>query len=51
MNNLAGKGIEKDLILERCLITPSCGTGSLTPELAERIFSTLSEVSHLVRNS
>jgi hypothetical protein len=51
MNNLAGKGIGKDLIRERLLITPSCGTGSLAPELAERIFNTLSEVSHLVRNS
>jgi methionine synthase II (cobalamin-independent) len=51
MDNLAGKGIGKDLIRERLLITPSCGTGSLTPELAERIFKTLREVSHRVRNS
>ena len=51
MNNLAGKGIGKDLIRERLLITPSCGTGSLALELAERIFNTLCEVSHLVRNS
>jgi methionine synthase II (cobalamin-independent) len=51
MNNLAGKGIGKDLIREQLLITPSCGTGSLAPELAERIFNTLREVSHLVRKS
>jgi len=51
MDNLAGKGIGKDLIREKLLVTPSCGTGSLTPELAERVFSSLSEVSYLVRNS
>ena len=51
MDNLAGKGIGKDLIREKLLVTPSCGTGSLTPELAERVFSSLSEVSCLVRNS
>jgi hypothetical protein len=51
MDNLAGKGIGKDLIREKLLVTPSCGTGSLTPELAERVFSSLSEVSHLVRSS
>lgn len=51
MNNLAGKGIGIDLIRERLLVTPSCGTGSLTPELAERIFKTLREVSHRVQNA
>ncbi|MDH5707465.1 MAG: hypothetical protein OEZ45_15785 [Candidatus Aminicenantes bacterium] len=49
VKKLAGKGINEDLIWERCLLTPSCGTGSLSVELAEKIFDHLSEVSRLLR--
>jgi hypothetical protein len=50
VDNLAKKGIEKNLIWERCLVTPSCGTGSLTVNLAENIFGQLSEVSKILRS-
>jgi hypothetical protein len=50
MGNLASKGINKNLIREQCLPTPSCGTGSLSVELAEEIFRQLSEVSGLLRH-
>jgi len=29
MNGLAAKGIDRDLLFEKCLLTPSCGTGSI----------------------
>jgi hypothetical protein len=38
-------GIEKDEILSRSMITPSCGTGSLSIEDAERVFDTLSDLA------
>ncbi len=49
VNNLAGKGIDKNLIWEKCLITPSCGTGSLPIDISEKIFSQLSQVSRIIR--
>ncbi len=36
-------------ILEQSLITPSCGTGSLAPELAEKVLTLTSEVSATLR--
>ena len=41
---LIKKGFSKDLIRERAILTPSCGTGSLTPEVAKQVFSLLAEV-------
>jgi len=49
VDNLAQKGIDKNLLWERCLLTPSCGTGSLPVELSEKIFYQLSEVSQILR--
>ena len=45
MDNLAATGIDKQTILEQSLITPSCGTGSLEPEQAERVFELLAALS------
>lgn len=45
VQNLANKGIDKELIWERALLTPSCGTGSLPVELSEKIFDQLSDLS------
>ena len=49
VNNLASKGIDENLIWERCLLTPSCGTGPLSVELSEKIFQYLSELSKRLR--
>jgi hypothetical protein len=49
VNNLASKGVDKNLIWDQCLPTPSCGTGSLSVELTEEIFRQLSQVSALLR--
>ncbi|MBN2320784.1 MAG: hypothetical protein JXR49_17020 [Acidobacteria bacterium] len=49
VKNLVSKGIDENLIVQQCLLTPSCGTGSLTVALAEEIFQKLSDVSRLIR--
>ncbi len=51
VNNLARRGIDPNLIREKSLITPSCGTGSLPVDLSEKIFEHLSEVSRIIRDS
>ncbi len=38
-------GVSRKNILRQCLITPSCGMGSLTPDKAEAILKLLREVS------
>jgi len=38
MDNLAARGIDKKLIIEQAILTPSCGTGSMEPEDAEKVF-------------
>lgn len=51
IDNLARKGIDKDLILEQSLLTPSCGTGSLSVELSDKIFQELSLLSQKLREA
>jgi len=50
VSNLTDKGIDQDLIWRRCLITPSCGTGSIPLDLSERVIGNLPEVSRLLRD-
>jgi len=50
MDHLASKGIARNLIFDRCLLTPSCGTGSLSIEVAEKVMNDLAEVSRIMRN-
>jgi len=45
MDALEKEGVERATILRQCLITPSCGMGSLTPDKAEAILKLLREVS------
>jgi methionine synthase II (cobalamin-independent) len=39
MDNLAAKGVDKNLIVSQAMITPSCGTGSLDVKDAEKVFA------------
>lgn len=41
----AEAGVDEALLRRQCLITPSCGMGSLAPELAERILDLLAGVA------
>ena len=45
MDHLASKGIDKHLIAEQAIITPSCGTGSMDPADAERVFALTASLS------
>jgi len=45
MDSLASTGIDKKTITEQALITPSCGTGSLDPADAARVFELLAALS------
>jgi hypothetical protein len=45
MGHLAAKGIDRKLIAEQAMITPSCGTGSLPAEDAEKVFQLTSELA------
>lgn len=49
LGDLAGRGISTLQVLEQSMFTPSCGTGTLSPELAERIYGTLAEFGNLVK--
>ncbi len=51
VHDLAGRGIDENLLWERCLITPSCGTGSVSVELSEKVMHYLSEVSRIIRQN
>jgi hypothetical protein len=46
---LCKAGIDKDFLLRRSFVSPSCGTGSLTEEQAERVFEVNFKVSNLIR--
>ncbi len=45
MKRLETEGMGRAMVLQQCLITPSCGMGSLTPEKTEAILKLLREVS------
>lgn len=46
---LVKKGIEKELLLDKSIITPSCGAGSLTVELAQKAMNLTKELSLKLR--
>jgi len=48
-DHLAGLGIDRDRLLAQSLITPSCGTGSLTEEQARKVLRLTGEVSQALR--
>lgn len=45
MDTLAAKGIEKELICEQAIITPSCGTGAMQADDAYKVFEITSQLS------
>ncbi|MEE4239938.1 MAG: hypothetical protein V2I36_00620 [Desulfopila sp.] len=46
---LVNMGIPMQQVLEQSLITPSCGTGSISPNYAEKVMSLTREVSNNIR--
>jgi len=49
MDNLAAKGIDKKMIAEQALIMPSCGTGSMDVQDAEKVFDLTSKLSKFMK--
>lgn len=49
INLLAAKGVDRQMLLAQALITPSCGTGTLSMELAEKIYRLTAEISARLR--
>ena len=47
--HLERKGIPREQIIAASLVTPSCGTGTLSEEIAERVFQMTAQVSELAR--
>jgi len=50
LKRLESKGFDRQEVLRRSMITPSCGTGSLPVPLAEEIFTKTVEVSKRLRD-
>ena len=46
---LVEKGVSRDALLKQGLVSPACGTGSLSTTLAERVFDLTAQVSALMR--
>ncbi len=46
---LGSRGFDRDLLLRRALITPSCGAGTLTLPLAERVLGLLRDLAANLR--
>ena len=49
IEHLASKGIDKQLIAEQALITPSCGAGSMNVEDTEKIFEIINDVAEIMK--
>ncbi len=49
MDNLASKGVDKQLIIDQAIVTPSCGAGSMDPEDAEKVFEMTQSLSKTMR--
>jgi methionine synthase II (cobalamin-independent) len=48
---LAKKGLDRELLLNSLLISPSCGLGTLDTQKSEKIFELLAQASSLIKNS
>ncbi len=49
LTTLCSLGFSEKQLMEQTLIAPSCGTGSLVPELAEKVLRMTDELSQLAR--
>ncbi|UNC92364.1 uroporphyrinogen decarboxylase/cobalamine-independent methonine synthase family protein [Candidatus Contubernalis alkaliaceticus] len=48
LNTLVNKGFSQGLLNKQLMITPSCGTGTLSSELAEKVYTLTGEVQNLL---
>ncbi len=50
LNRLIALGLDAEQVIAQSFITPSCGTGSLTPELSEKVLMLTKALSRRIRN-
>ncbi len=50
INTLVKRGVQRDQLIQQALITPTCGTGLLSLEQANKIYASLKGLSELWRN-
>lgn len=50
VDGLAGRGVDRELILSRSMLTPSCGMGSMAEPDAIRVVETLAELAGSVQS-
>jgi hypothetical protein len=50
MDNLAARGIDIQLIREQAIITPSCGTGSMEPADADKVFEMVAALTKRMKS-
>lgn len=48
IRELVSRGVDEDLLRQQSMLTPSCGTGVLTKELAEHVYGLLRDLGGLV---
>lgn len=51
INTMEKKGLDRKRLLKQAFITPSCGTGILPDDLAEKVYDTTRKVSDAVRKN
>ncbi len=49
IDKLVDKGIDRELLWHKCLLTPSCGTGSISAELSGKVFNYLKHISSIIQ--
>jgi methionine synthase II (cobalamin-independent) len=49
LESLEGRGVDRDLLARRSLVTPSCGLGPTTVEIAERALPLTGQISAMMR--
>ncbi len=49
IDKLVNKGIDRKLLWQKCLLTPSCGTGSVSGEISARVFNYLKNISNIIK--
>jgi methionine synthase II (cobalamin-independent) len=49
INALVKKGIAENLLLERLMLSPACGLGTVEPRYTEKVFQLLAEVSAFLK--
>ncbi|MBU0709856.1 MAG: hypothetical protein KJ923_04655 [Candidatus Omnitrophica bacterium] len=51
IDQLRKKGLDKNVLLDSLILSPSCGLGTFDPGRAQEVFELLSQTSSLIKKS